>query len=138
MTNARAITNALKGEWRGSYGVCHCPCHDDRQSSLSVKDGDTQLLVKCHAGCESVSILHKLRDMGLLSGHEPSPVPHRANGQAKVEHIYPYYSSAGELLFEVARLNPKGFRQRCPDGKGGHLYKLDGVERVSVSASRTA
>jgi len=37
---------------------------------------------------------------------------------------------AGTLLYQVVRFAPKDFRQRCPDGAGGWLWKLNGVRRV--------
>lgn len=46
------------------------------------------------------------------------------------EAIYPYTDEGGELLFEVVRFPGKQFRQRKPDGAGGHEWKLNGVRRV--------
>jgi RecA-family ATPase len=43
---------------------------------------------------------------------------------------YSYTDAAGVMLYEVLRLVPKKFVQRRPDGNGGYVYKLDGVERV--------
>src|SRR5262249_48841484 len=47
---------------------------------------------------------------------------------------YPYVDRSGSLLFEVVRyLKPdgqKGFRQCRPDGRGGVIWNLDGIERV--------
>lgn len=43
---------------------------------------------------------------------------------------YPYTDQDGKLLYEVVRLDPKDFRQRRPDGAGGWLWKMKGVERV--------
>jgi hypothetical protein len=41
----------------GSY-LCHCPSHDDGTASLSVDEGsDGQVLLNCHAGCSTESIL---------------------------------------------------------------------------------
>ena len=36
----------------------------------------------------------------------------------------------GNLLFEVVRFEPKGFVQRRPDGKGAHVWNLEGVRRI--------
>jgi hypothetical protein len=57
------------------------------------------------------------------------------NGQAasglgeEVAH-YPYVDESGELLLQVVRFEPKTFRQRRPDGKGGWLWNIKGVRRV--------
>jgi hypothetical protein len=44
---------------------------------------------------------------------------------------YAYTDEAGRLLFETVRFaNPKDFRQRRPDGRGGHVWNLKGLRRV--------
>ena len=48
----------------------------------------------------------------------------------RITKIDQYTDEHGTLLFEVVRFEPKGFRQRRPDGDGGYLWKLDGVRRV--------
>jgi hypothetical protein len=37
---------------------------------------------------------------------------------------------SGKLLFQTVRYEPKDFRQRQPDGKGGWIWSLEGVRRV--------
>lgn len=44
--------------------------------------------------------------------------------------VYPYTDENGDLLFEVVRFEPKDFRQRRPDGRGGHVWNLKGVRLV--------
>ena len=46
--------------------------------------------------------------------------------RAKVVATYRYLDLNGELLYEVQRTEPKGFRQRRPDGKGGWIWKMKG------------
>lgn len=41
---------------------------------------------------------------------------------------YDYFNDDGELVYQVERYEPKTFRQRRPDGKGGWLYNMQGVE----------
>jgi AAA domain len=48
----------------------------------------------------------------------------------KVTATYDYAAANGELLYQVLRLEPKSFRQRRPNGNGGHIWNLDGVRRV--------
>lgn len=43
---------------------------------------------------------------------------------------YDYLNSDGKLLFQVTRHNPKDFRQRQPDGRGGWNWKMAGVQLV--------
>jgi hypothetical protein len=68
MTNARTLTRDLGGRWHGSYGTARCPAHDDRSPSLSIRDGNTGPLLKCHGGCSSGDVFQALRDRGLISG----------------------------------------------------------------------
>jgi hypothetical protein len=50
----------------GYYWMCLCPCHGDKNPSLSIRDGHSQLLVHCFAGCDADNILRELRRRGLL------------------------------------------------------------------------
>ena len=72
MTTARTITRDLGGRWHGSYGTARCPAHDDRNASLSVRDGNTGPLLKCHAGCESRDVFRALRDRGVVEAKPES------------------------------------------------------------------
>jgi hypothetical protein len=56
------------------------------------------------------------------------PAEKKASG--RVEKTYDYTDAEGKLLFQVCRMEPKDFRQRRPDGKGGWIWKMEGVERV--------
>ena len=53
-----------------------------------------------------------------------------ANGHKEIVATYDYTSPSGELLYQVVRFEPKGFAQRRPDGKGGWVWNLDGIDRV--------
>jgi hypothetical protein len=41
---------------------------------------------------------------------------------------YDYTEADGTLLYQVTRHNPKDFRQRMPDGKGGWIDSLEGLK----------
>ncbi len=43
---------------------------------------------------------------------------------------FDYRDERGEVLYQVVRSEPKKFRQRRPDGKGGWTWKVKGVRRV--------
>lgn len=47
-----------------------------------------------------------------------------------IDTIYDYTEKEGRLLFQVVRYQPKDFRQRRPDGKGGWLWNLKGIPMV--------
>jgi hypothetical protein len=64
-----------------------------------------------------------LRAQGLLP-----PRPTSKGGQ--IVTAYDYHAADGTLLFQVVRLVPKDFRQRRPDGNGGWVWDMHGVDRV--------
>lgn len=109
-----------------------CPFHQDINPSLSVNLETGQYF--CH-GCEdggdllkfymrikNISFKDALTELSKYSGKE--------NKTSEIESIYKYTDEAGKVLFEVVRYIPKTFRQRRPDGKGGHIYNMDGVSLV--------
>jgi putative DNA primase/helicase len=110
-----------------------CPAHDDSQPSLSVGLGDDgRVLLNCFARCTVQSIVDAL---GLtMSDLIPGPRRERSGSQAWREvAAYDYRDAEGGLLFQVVRrenTTDKTFAQRRPDGEGGFVYNLDGIERV--------
>jgi putative DNA primase/helicase len=105
--------------------VALCPAHDDKKQSLSVTEKDGKILLHCHAGCSFDSIL-------TASGTSKTAISNFAgNGQkARIVAQYDYTDEKGNLLFQAVRLEPKDFRQRKPDGKGGWQWQLNGTRRV--------
>jgi len=64
-TPAENLTVRLGGRWHGRYGEGRCPVHEDRHPSLSIRDGERSILVKCHAGCPPEAVIAALRRSGL-------------------------------------------------------------------------
>jgi KaiC/GvpD/RAD55 family RecA-like ATPase len=121
--NAEAIARALEGAKRSGDGwAARCPVHDDTHASLSLRDGDRGVLVKCHAGCEREAVIDELKARGVWSNGKA--------GKPQIIETYPYTDEHGVLLFEVVRYEPKDFRQRVPDGAGGWRWKLGNTRRV--------
>ena len=52
------------------------------------------------------------------------------NGSFKIVAMYDYTDETGKLLFQCVRYQPKDFRQRQPDGKGGWIWGIQGVRRA--------
>jgi hypothetical protein len=130
---------SVKQTGEGQY-MARCPAHDDRHASLSIGRGDDgRALVHCHAGCGRADVLKSigLSDSDLFppdAAGKPAPRPRRpsAPGHGASNRIvtsYPYRNAAGDVLYEVVRYDPKGFRQRRPDGNGW-TWKLGDVPRV--------
>ena len=76
-------------------------------------------------------------DLIRLQGHEDAlswlrgegflATPQRA---PRIVETYDYRDEGGALLFQVVRLDPKDFRQRRPDGRGGWIWNLQDTRRV--------
>ena len=114
---AAEIARYLHGRKMPSGWIARCPAHQDRNPSLSLKDGeDGRTLVHCHAGCEQLTVIEALKSRGLW--REESMEQKRT-----ILEIYDYKDEAGELLYQVCRTEPKGFFQRRPSGYGGWIYK---------------
>jgi hypothetical protein len=66
--NAEIIARALGGRKVGQGWTARCPAHDDREPSLSIRDADGKVLVRCHAGCNQRDVIAALKDRGLWDG----------------------------------------------------------------------
>jgi len=118
------------GGWLG-----RCPAHEDRVASMSVKDDGQKVLVHCHAGCTIGQICAALkievRDLFHDSSHGAAKSTAARSGSVpRIVSTYDYTDENGQLLFQVLRYEPKGFKQRRPSGKGGWTWNLGGVCRV--------
>jgi hypothetical protein len=102
----------------------HCPGHDDKHGSLSIKLAGDKILVFCHAGCSVESILKAVsldfKDLFLNSDRAP-------------ENIYQYRNPDGSLSYEKVKYRnvdgSKDFKQRRLTDTG-LVSNLDGVKRI--------
>jgi hypothetical protein len=111
----------------GSGFVARCPGHEDRTASLSVSEGeDGRLLLHCHAGCELDAITEALglRPSDLFQERPENPQ------KPRIVATYDYTDETGTILYQVTRREPKDFRQRRPDGKGGWVNDNKGTRKV--------
>jgi len=119
----KSVKETGKGQW-----LALCPSHHDTKPSLSIKETDGKILLKCFGGCGLADILRSLGlefgDLFLVDGNKP---PAQAR---KIVATYDYQNADGNLISQVVRYEPKAFAQRRPDGKGGWLWNLSGVKPV--------
>jgi putative DNA primase/helicase len=138
-------------EWRGA-----CPIHNGKDDNFAVESNTGRWF--CHSTCGRGGDILEL-EAALTGGDFPTckkgvfrlvgriePEYRRngtrtngdsatgsAGGEREVAR-YPYVDRDGNLLYEVIRyLGPDGektFRQSRPNGTGGVIWNLDGVERV--------
>ena len=101
--------------------MVRCPSHDDSKASLAVGAGvDGKIILFCHAGCETSSIVSAMS----LSLADLFPPKEPIKNSIIAE--YDYHDLDGTLLHQCVRFAPKDFRQRKPDGAGGWIWKTSG------------
>jgi hypothetical protein len=70
----------LKGVKKTPQGwAAQCPAHEDKRSSLSIKEGEKGIVCKCHAGCGvkdiAAAVGLKLADLFSESKNSRAPAP---------------------------------------------------------------
>lgn len=81
------IVGALGGTWSGYVAMCRCPAHADNDPSLSIRQGDRNILVTCFAGCSRDDVLRELRRVRLGQHYAP-PDPANPQCPANVQRIW--------------------------------------------------
>ncbi len=122
-------------EWRGP-----CPLHNGQGDNFAVK-GETGEWY-CHSQCQRGGSMvdlemslsgddfkHAAAEVDRIVGRQPA-------ANRRVVKTYDYEDDHGEVLFQVVRYEPKEFRQRKPDGRGGWIWKTKGVRRVLYRHSK--
>lgn len=116
----------------GTPGEWHAKCpnqarhkHGDRNPSLSVGEGrDGNAVLTCHTGCPTDDVVRSLTLA--YTDLFPTKDPEQTK---TVAAIYDYHDEEGTLAFQAIRYQPKDFRQRQPDGRGGWQWNLRGIDR---------
>ena len=117
------LTKKTANEYAGPCPVCggddRFYVHDDRGfcRNCRPKGGD---LIDWHQLIDGVDLAGLMKKYGIGNG----------NGKPKLAKNYDYHDADGQLIFQVCRMEPKDFRQRRPDGKGGFIWNMQGVDRV--------
>ena len=112
-------------DWRGGSGMAQCPAaaHPDRTASLSIAQGDVGAVVFCQAGCDTdkdvlAALGMALRDLFDNPGKSRKALPFQVTAE------YRYTDGRGDVLYVKERRQPKDFRVKRPDGRGGWSYRL--------------
>ncbi|MFC2024316.1 AAA family ATPase [Chloroflexota bacterium] len=122
MTDFLSWLKGVKKNGSNSW-LALCPNHDDHNQSLSITLKDGRILLYCHAGCLTETVVERMGlTMSDLSPNDPKTKPE----QREIEVVYQYTDANGKL-FEVVRFKPKAFAQRRPDGAGGYIWDLKGI-----------
>jgi len=119
------LRTALGDRVTASHGdklQARCPAHEDNCASLSVDRGEKGgAVVHCHAGCETPAVMAALNlSMSVLMAPKVVTVK-----PSRVVERYDYNAADGTLCYQVERRDPKDFRHRRPDGRGGWIWTLE-------------
>ncbi|MDP9456856.1 MAG: AAA family ATPase [Actinomycetota bacterium] len=111
---------SVDGEW------AHCT--NEQHAGDLEKNPKTDAYVhrlegSCHCGTShGLASVRPIRPAKAAKG--------RAGKLGPIVEAYDYEDENGELLFQATRHDPKDFRQRQPDGKGGWIWNLRDVRLV--------
>jgi hypothetical protein len=123
---------------KNGKATTHCPNHNDRGPSLSVKQSGNRVLLNCF-GCNAsyAEIMATLRSG---NGYRQSAATcHEERGQrsrhtsGEAGHVvaeYEYHDETGRLLYVKERHEPKDFKLRRPNGTGGWIYGRGAISPV--------
>ena len=130
----QSLAEALGGaEQRGADWYALCPAHDDQSPSLAITEKDGKVVFVCRAGCSQEAVIAALKERGLWGANIAAPRPadrvkRRDSKPGTIIATYDYLDAGGAIIGQVCRFEPKGFRQRRPNGKGGWIWNMKGVE----------
>jgi hypothetical protein len=142
----RSLARALGGEVQGNKVKAPGPGHSAIDRSLSVRldaSAPGGFVVHSFAHDDPIVCKDYVREkLGLPAFKPNGDRRHRASAaeigalpepavqsvesepaKGRIVATYDYTDDKGELLYQVVRLEPKDFRQRRPDGKGGWVWR---------------
>ena len=131
----RVALNCHKVKWNSGHNgfIACCPCHADKNPSLSVTLKDGKLLAKCHAGCDQDSVIEALGIAGDRGGNVLpfNPDTLKVNGKAgrktgRKAGQWTYEAVAGERVVVTRIEYPDGSKDfpNQPTGVKGPFLPL--------------
>lgn len=110
---------------------CKCPIHNDHTASMTVSKGKKGILIHCHAGCETKSILEVvgLRESDLFYDSNVTKVKQdwkdrlEHSKKKKIVEIYDYVDEGGKYLYSKIRF------EKDENGKKEMLYGVLNKEK---------
>jgi RecA-family ATPase len=137
--SAQEIAHALgKPQKYRSGWKAQCPCHDDREPSLSLTDDHGTVLFICRAGCSQRDVFNALRARGFGPAPDrakngrahapakqewtpilppPADAPRPTDQQLRCDQLHEYTAADDRVLFYVRR-------EEAKDGKPKQFYPL--------------
>lgn len=111
--NLQDISTYFSGvtRFKGNSFQCKCPVHDDHTASMTVSEGRKGIVMHCHAGCETKSILEAvgLTESDLFYDSNVTKVKQdwkdrlERSKKKKIVEIYNYKDEKGRYLYSKVR-----------------------------------
>lgn len=118
---------------------CRCPCHDDKQASLTISKGRKGAMIYCHAGCGFEDIIRAvgLKKQDLFYEFKPPNSNWRAyiesREKRRIEAVYNYVSFNDNYAFTKIRMQEKKMIYGMLSN-GRFTYGLGGRSRKELCA----
>lgn len=139
------------GHWQGYYSTfldlkngngaeykALCPFHPDSDPSFSINSDTGQFhCFGCQASGDAFQFYGKLKGIESFDGQVRGIAAEfgissngKKSGPGRIVKTCDYVNAEGALLYQAVRMEPKSFRQRRPDGKGGWIWNMQNVDKV--------
>jgi hypothetical protein len=148
LPDLQTLARLLGGVVNGDQVLAPGPGHSAADKSLSIKidaNAPDGFVVHSFSADDPITCRDHVREKLKLPAFKPNgkrqqladdlitkAVMAAAIGQSysnktkgRIVATYSYNDADGKLLYQVLRYDPKGFRQRRPDGNGDWIWKLD-------------
>ena len=156
LSRLHGVKKSGKNQWQAFCPVHENP-PDGHKPSLSVEREDNgKVLLYCQAcgkeatpeivktiGLTMADLFPACTDSGGRRTDKPTPKPpkptttrdgriaeKKTKPKGEIVEMYNYRDKADVVQYQSVRLNPKGFFQRRPDGKGGWINSLGDTPRI--------
>ncbi|WP_169717786.1 DNA primase [Sporomusa silvacetica DSM 10669] len=118
---------------KGNRPFISCPWHNENTPSAELYPVQNKGYCHgCKKGFDSIDLWAHFNNCTNTEAVKRLAERFKPDQQQKkhVAATYDYTDAAGALLFQAVRMEPKGFYQRRPDGRGDWINDLKGVEPV--------
>lgn len=114
MTLAEILSRFKNVKKTASGWMANCPCHDDRNASLSISEGKNGIvLLYCHAGCQTESIVSAIGlSLGDLFQEKKTPPLKVYTGTTRKETEYKYFDESGKYIYSSVRIDVPGQQKK--------------------------
>lgn len=125
------LVGTLGGRWHSQAAMCRCPAHADSTASLSLRQGDSGILVHCFAGCTTTEVLSALRQLTPKATYA-IPQKGQSRGRANIHRLWDEAIPVEGTLAErylvrrglTKHLPDLRYHPRCPKGAAPNVRFL--------------